>query len=91
MTNEQKKSVKGPSGGSRAPSTSSIRQIAASASGAAARLLTGDGWTAAVTLDDAYAPELLQTWSLTTHAAEKESDAETDPRIVDPADAPALM
>jgi hypothetical protein len=91
MTNEQKKSAKSPSDGSRAPTTSSIRRIAASASGAAARLFTGDGWTTAVTLDDAFAPELLQTWSLTTEAPEKKSDAETDPRIVDLADAPALV
>lgn len=28
------------------------------------RVLSGNGWTAAVTLDDASALELLQTWSL---------------------------
>lgn len=78
MTNEHKKS------------TSSIRRIAASATGAAARLFTGDGWTTAVTLDDAFAPELLQTWSLTAETAE-EKDAKSDTRIVDPADAPALV
>lgn len=90
MTNEHKKSAKAPSDGSHAPTTSSIRRIAASASGTAARLFTGDGWTTAVTLDDAFAPELLQTWSLQAKTAEDE-DAETDPRIVDPAGATALI
>ncbi len=91
MTNEHKKSAKAQPYGSHAPNASSIRRIAAAAAGTAARLFTGDGWTTAVTLDDAFAPELLQTWSLTTEAPEKKSDAETDPRIVDPADAPALV
>ena len=51
------------------------------------KLLSGDGWTTAVTLDDAFAPELLQTWGL---ADDGENGDEADTRIVDLRDAAAL-
>jgi hypothetical protein len=54
----------------------------------AERLFSGDGWTAAVTLDDAFAPELLQTWSLQDESAKDAKGAETNATIVDPDDAP---
>jgi len=56
----------------------------------AERLFSGDGWTAAVTLDDAFAPELLQTWSLQDEDAKVGKDSETSAKIVDPDDAPSM-
>jgi hypothetical protein len=52
------------------------------------RIFSGDGWTTAVTLDDAFAPELLQTWSLQDEGAKDAEKAETNAPIVDPDDAP---
>jgi hypothetical protein len=59
-----------------------------SAAWLADRIFSGDGWTAAVTLDDAFAPELLQTWSLQAENAEDAKGVETSAKIVDPDDAP---
>jgi hypothetical protein len=61
-----------------------------SAARMAERIFSGDGWTAAVTLDDAFAPELLQTWSLQDENAKDAEDAETNATIVDPDDAPLI-
>ena len=63
-------------------------RLATAACATIGRLLSGDGWTTAVTLDDAFAPELLQTWGL---ADDGGSGNEADTRIVDLRDASALI
>jgi hypothetical protein len=92
MKNEQKKTATAaPRCADPASTKSGVRgpHLVAAACGAVGNLLSGDGWTTAVTLDDAFAPELLQTWSLPDRG-KSEEEAGTDSRIIDLRNAPIL-
>jgi hypothetical protein len=93
MTDKQQKAATAVTHGADLTSTNPEphgSRMAAAARGAVAKLLSGDGWTTAVTLDDAFAGELLQTWSLPGER-EGDNDSGTDGPITDLRTAPLLI